>query len=400
MGKPEWLEKFAPQGSLFQHVPIKRTGNTNADGTTQYQLTSHKEADEDGVMSRFICRFHSTTSNELYETLSIFPLDYDYATWRKGYPATFTEAGKDVHMVWSSQLVFECPVPKALQAVIKSGDSVVDDYATVFLDLVPARTATRYNAPAEFLAPKFNDDFKSPKIDTKDFWGETYVLPPIESSGRIANIPICLPPGRVAEGDRNIDATGRVRNEDPVEDSNLAEVGTEVTVGANEKPHELVACTWASTNFLTRQNAANVKDGDRRLKEWIQHNLNAGFDHVYVYDNSGAFSTEKSLKHVTDLFPPDKVTRINWPSKICNNNLARHSDKGERSSQYAADSSCRVRYGPQTKWLTFIDTDEYLVPVGNYTSLKTLVRDIEEKEDKKIINFYSARAKPHFKHIE
>eukprot|EP00814_Leptocylindrus_danicus_P006501 CAMPEP_0116047434 /NCGR_PEP_ID=MMETSP0321-20121206/28895_1 /TAXON_ID=163516 /ORGANISM="Leptocylindrus danicus var. danicus, Strain B650" /LENGTH=811 /DNA_ID=CAMNT_0003529325 /DNA_START=180 /DNA_END=2616 /DNA_ORIENTATION=+ len=406
VGKPDWLERFMPQGSLFQHVPIKRTGKTNADGTTQYQLTSHEEADDDGIMTRFICRFHSITSDEIYETLSVFPHDYDYTTFRKGYPATFTEAGKDVHMVWSSQLAFDCPVPEALQTIIKSGHGVVDDYATVFLDLVPIRTATRFNAPKEFLAPKFNIPNS---IKTTDMWGDDYILPPIESSGRIANIPICQPPSLAvvgSGGEKDIDATNEVVTKDPAKepavDAEAVETGVTV-VGLNEnekKPHELVACTWASTNFLTRQNAANVKDGDRRLKEWIQHNLNVGFDHVYVYDNSGAFSKENSLKPVTDLFPPDKVTRIDWPAQICNNNLARVTDKGERSSQYAADASCRIRYGPQTKWLSFIDTDEYIVPVGKYDSLKSLFRDIEEKEDKKIINFYSARAKPHFKHIE
>lgn len=34
---------------------------------------------------------------------------------------------------------------------------------------------------------------------------------------------------------------------------------------------------------------------------------------------------------------------------------------GERSSQYAAESSCRERYGSLTEWLSFIDTDEYMV---------------------------------------
>jgi hypothetical protein len=36
---------------------------------------------------------------------------------------------------------------------------------------------------------------------------------------------------------------------------------------------------------------------------------------------------------------------------------------GIRSSQYAAESSCRTRYGELSEWMTFIDTDEYLVCV-------------------------------------
>jgi hypothetical protein len=40
-----------------------------------------------------------------------------------------------------------------------------------------------------------------------------------------------------------------------------------------------------------------------------------------------------------------------------------HKNPGERSSQYAAEASCRERYGPLTEWMSFIDTDEYLVPM-------------------------------------
>ena len=42
-------------------------------------------------------------------------------------------------------------------------------------------------------------------------------------------------------------------------------------------------------------------------------------------------------------------------------NRPAHKSPGERSSQYAAESSCRERYGDLTEWLTFIDTDEYMV---------------------------------------
>ena len=40
-----------------------------------------------------------------------------------------------------------------------------------------------------------------------------------------------------------------------------------------------------------------------------------------------------------------------------------HKNPGERSSQYAAEASCRERYGASTEWMSFIDTDEYLVPM-------------------------------------
>jgi len=95
--------------------------------------------------------------------------------------------------------------------------------------------------------------------------------------------------------------------------------------------------------------------------------LEAGFDHMFIFDNTGANATIFRLKNevdpdfgndttkednfrirddlssVTDLFPASKVTRVEWPATICNNNRPAHDDPGERSSQYAAEAACRMR---------------------------------------------------------
>ena len=42
------------------------------------------------------------------------------------------------------------------------------------------------------------------------------------------------------------------------------------------------------------------------------------------------------------------MTRVDWPCKICSN---LDGNQGERSSQYAAESSCRLRFGVHAKWL-------------------------------------------------
>ena len=40
------------------------------------------------------------------------------------------------------------------------------------------------------------------------------------------------------------------------------------------------------------------------------------------------------------------------PSSVCRFFLATSQDSvGERSSQYAAEASCRLRFGPHTEWL-------------------------------------------------
>lgn len=44
------------------------------------------------------------------------------------------------------------------------------------------------------------------------------------------------------------------------------------------------------------------------------------------------------------------------PSRVCNNNIPAHENTGERSSQYAAENSCRARYGPYSEWMASFDT--------------------------------------------
>ena len=113
--------------------------------------------------------------------------------------------------------------------------------------------------------------------------------------------------------------------------------------------------------------------------------------------NSGAFTNETSLKPFVDTFPGD-VTVIKWPSKVCNNNPNNVDSPGERSSQYAAEASCRLRFGPHAQWIGQFDIDEYLVPMGNYTSLLPLLDKLDD-EGNKIMSFASWRAWPRRTHI-
>ena len=105
---------------------------------------------------------------------------------------------------------------------------------------------------------------------------------------------------------------------------------TPETTSLSNVDHTVVGCIWTSDTYSTRKNYT-LGNGRRRLKEWLTFYLLSGYDHIYVYDNSGAFNA--SLALVKDLFPADKVTRIDWPSKICNNHpriANKKVDKGER----------------------------------------------------------------------
>jgi hypothetical protein len=371
------LKHFQPQASLFQHVAVKKFSQN---GEVRYRLASHQEADPDGMVTRFICRFKPN----MQTTLSVFNVDYEYASFRKGQKKMFTVEGHDIKDIHTSQLVFQCPVPPELQETIRSGKSVVnDDVATLFVDVIPIRTPPRYGKPGRFFPPRLRDfqDTETP-FDASKEWGDSHILPRIQDSGRWENIPICKP---------------SLMTYSPYKEQDHSAVAM-ISDKKPEKKHRLVACVWASAGYATRGERYAINDGQRRLQEWIHFNLLVGVDHFYIYDNSGAHSNDASLKVITDMFP-EQVTRIEWPSKVCNNNPNNVDSPGERSSQYAAESSCRLRFGPYTDWIGGFDIDEYLVPVGNYTSLKQLL-DKLDSEDTRMFSFGSWRAWPRRSKIE
>ncbi|KAL7571115.1 hypothetical protein ACA910_014724 [Epithemia clementina (nom. ined.)] len=382
-----------PQVALFQHVSVKRLPNfgenniTSSSSTsdakpnnhhdqspsqTRYRLSNHAEADADGIATRFICRFKPT----MQETLSVFNFDYDWTSYRKRYKNTFAKDDGGIKSIHTSQLLFQCPIPENLQEAIRTGAAVQHDWATVFVDLIPIRTPPRYGSPVQYLQPRYAEfTAKDPKLvfDPIKAWGREHVLPAIEHSGRWENIPICLPSLM------------------QYENQTIADVP--IKPQERQVKHRLVSCIWASAGYNTRGNRFAINDGQRRLLEWIAYNKVIGFDHFYLYDNSGAFAdSTTSLKPIADLFPND-VTYVPWPSQICNNRPNNVDSPGERSSQYAAEASCRLRFGPHVQWIGQFDMDEYLVPMGKHETITSLLDELEQ-EDTRIISFGSWRAWP------
>lgn len=381
----EILFKTQPSVALFQHVPVKRVedGDSSKGEEPRYRLSSHEEADADGMATRFICRFKPT----MEETLSVFNFDYDWGALRKRQKATFKFDDGGIKSVHTAQLIFKCPVPEGLRKKIQSGETVINDFATLFVDLIPIRTPPRYGAPNQFLQPRYNSSQTTNEADRFDAdkeWGSEHILPRVEDSGRWENIPICRPSFLEYYGETS-SADGK----------GVAITGPDTTVSKADSPpkkHRLVSCIWASAGYATRGNRFAINDGQRRLLEWIHFNKLLGFEHFYLYDNSYAFSNETTLKPIADLFPDD-ITYIKWPFQVCNNNPNNVDSPGDRSSQYAAESSCRLRFGPHVEWIGQFDIDEYLVPMGSYTSVLPLLDKLDQ-EGKKIVSFGSWRAWP------
>jgi hypothetical protein len=331
--------------ALFQPVALKRIVNTtnyNKDDTVKYILSTHAEADEDALETRFRCRFKVVdyalqTYEYAGETLSTYPFNYEFVNWRKR-KKSMLEDGKEQSYFWLSPLMFHCPIPEPLL-----------EYATksqLLFDIVPIRTPPRRNDRDGYF---FHVGHGGPMtFNASKAYGDDYVVPDANDSGRWEHLPVC--PLLKSTSDGKVHTVASIKSD---VQSNIIE----------EKPHRLVACTWTSALHQRRGNERRISDGKSRLREWITFHLEAGFDHMYIFDNTGANPeifrlkneadpdfgnstadrVKDDLSSVTDLFPASKVTRIDWPATICNNNRPAHDDPGERSSQYAAEAACRMR---------------------------------------------------------
>ena len=405
--------------------------------------TSLDDADEDGMYTRYICRFHTVVLAEEYgksksdgddvgqqpqlktvilgETLSNYPYNPEHLNYRKrgsNPMLTLLQKGHD-EQIWNSVHQVTCPVPATnntgnnhdidLTNIIASGQSISRGIPSLYLDLIPIRTPVRRDKEG-FGLPGVEET----SFDPKEEWGDSHVLPLAEASGRWVNIPICYTPkvGERLVGDAST-SKDHANSADPTRDLETqlpgeietTEIMQHVSLqqpsmeDSKNKTHFLVGCVWASHSFSTRgqSNPTDSSTSDR-LREFLTYHLKiAGFDHVYVYDNSDTTSShDNTLSDVTDLFSPQLVTRIPWPHRICNNNRPAHSNPGERSSQYSAESSCRARYGPDTTWMSSLDVDEYLLPVGKlWVNLRHWLQHVTSNEKStKILSFYQTRALP------
>jgi len=359
----EEMTFWAAQVSLFQGVPIvvesrasdEKIKEGTEDNKTTYRLASTlQEATHNST--RFQCRFHY--GGTTITTFSVFPFDYELINWGKGEKTMFSPNGeKDTSMFWMSQLVFACPIPAVFQPLLSPSSSTIDSSKTranekqtpsLYVDLIPIRTPVRTNYL--FLSAKLDNEVFD-EILQKSF-GRTHVLPPMDDVGRWQNLPIC------PRSDRVLRFPEKSRGDQLYHESAVHKTDE------RDKPYRLVACTWTSSSYRRRGEDGSVSDGGKRLREWIEFHLMVGVEHFYVYDNTDTTGNRSSLSdiyNVTQSFGRDQGFLDFWFYNTVKKNRPGHQSPGERSSQYAAESSCRERYGELTEWMTFIDTDEYMV---------------------------------------
>lgn len=136
-------------------------------------------------------------------------------------------------------------------------------------------------------------------------------------------------------------------------------------------PHQLWSAIKFSGHFYIKfkqeekiqfQDALSVvliiKNEASYLAEWIEYHKMVGVTKFYIYDNESTDNIKDVLSHYKD----DVIYKY-WPG---------------RGQQISAYNDALKNYKLKTKWMAFIDTDEFLVPVQHETVVD-VINEIKPK---------------------
>lgn len=100
------------------------------------------------------------------------------------------------------------------------------------------------------------------------------------------------------------------------------------------------------------------KDSAPYLREWLCFHLAVGFDHFYLYDNE---SQDDWRVIVQPFLDRGYITLVDFPGT---------------GVQQQAYNHCLQTYGRQSKWIAFIDDDEFLYAPNS--SLRNILTEFED----------------------
>lgn len=106
-----------------------------------------------------------------------------------------------------------------------------------------------------------------------------------------------------------------------------------------------------------------IRDENRYLNEWIEWHLSIGIDHIYIYDNG----INEDVNDIISALPEEKrnmITVTDW--------------RGEYENvQQDAYNHFLENYGMETRWVNFIDSDEFIRLTGDKEEINEVLKPLE-----------------------
>jgi hypothetical protein len=102
-----------------------------------------------------------------------------------------------------------------------------------------------------------------------------------------------------------------------------------------------------------------VKDEGQYIKEWLEYYLMQGVNHFYIYNNNG---TDNTKEIIDSYIQKGLVTWHDYPGRRQQENIYNHAVH---------------HYKNETRWMGFIDIDEFIVPL-KHPSITEFLTSFEE----------------------
>lgn len=106
-----------------------------------------------------------------------------------------------------------------------------------------------------------------------------------------------------------------------------------------------------------------IRDENEYLQEWIRHHISIGFEHFYLYDHNSKTPIAETIQKKLKSFEREYVTVIDWSGKHVH-----------------AQDECYIHvlknFGHESKWMAFIDTDEFIM-LHKHSSINDFLRNYE-----------------------
>lgn len=150
--------------------------------------------------------------------------------------------------------------------------------------------------------------------------------------------------------------------------SELSDMVSDHELAIKKKSVELVRKFEENNCLYNSSVVLLIKDENQYLKEWVDHYISIGFDHIFIYDNGSIYPVSKFISETYSSKPEvmDKITIIDF-------------SEPRKNLQTECNNHFLENYGSQTKWALLADSDEFL-RVDNINEF------LSDKNDYTIIN--------------